>query len=75
MLERVRTMGAREHRSVLSLEQNAIRYTIPYVKLELALPLSLLKRYSSETCILVLPCHVYMKTYPEHKIYGAGSCT
>ena len=40
MLERVRTMGAREHRSVLSLEQNAIRYTIPYVKLELALPLS-----------------------------------
>ena len=42
MLERVRTVAAREHRSVLSLEQNAIRYTIPYVKLELALPLSLL---------------------------------
>ena len=42
MLERVRTVAARELRSVLSLEQNAIRYTIPYVKLELALPLSLL---------------------------------
>ena len=44
MLERVRTMGAREHRSVLSLEQNAIRYTIPYVKLELALLLSCSQR-------------------------------
>ena len=40
MLERVRTMGAREPRTVLSLEQNAIQYTIPYVRLELALPLS-----------------------------------
>ena len=43
MLERVRTMGAREPLSVLSLEQNAIQYTIPYVKLELALLLSFSK--------------------------------
>ena len=44
MLGRVRTVGAGEHRSVLSLEQNAIRYTIPYVKLELALLLSCSQR-------------------------------
>ena len=71
MLERVRTVGAREPRSVLSLEQNAIQYTIPYVKLELALLLSCSQRLLFWK---VYPSSIMRasKRYPEHYIYAVA---